>query len=406
MMVATNTEKPALLLSFKTEVEEELQQILSWWMHNMPDTQHGGFHASIDNDNAIDISAAKGIVLNSRILWTFSAAHRFYSKPEYLQVARRAYDYIIQHFIDKEFGGVYWSVDLQGHMHDGRKQVYGQAFCIYGMVEYYKSSRDDHALQLAKDIYQYIEKYSIDKDNDGYIEAFTREWTVIDDLRLSEKDDNEKKSMNTHLHIIEAYASLYTVWPDQMLREQIAGLLNLFDRYIINKDTNHLNLFMDENWQVRSTLVSFGHDIEAAWLLLECAEIAGYKLYIEHYKELSIKLAAAATEGLDDDGGLWYEYDPVNDHWIREKHSWPQAEAMVGFFGAWQLSGSEEYLRFAAGSWHFIKTQLKDETNGEWFWGITQSGKQMAKEKAGFWKCPYHGVRACMEISRRVASLL
>jgi cellobiose epimerase len=406
MMVATTSEKPALLLPFKKEVEEELHHILSWWMQHMPDEEHGGFHASIDNNNNIDTTSARGIVLNSRILWTFSAAYRFQNKPGYLPIAKRAYDYITQHFLDKDHGGVYWSVDLHGRMHDGRKQVYGQAFCIYGMVEYYKACSDNKALLLAKDIYHHIEKYSLDKQNSGYIEAFTREWTTADDLRLSEKDDNEKKTMNTHLHIIEAYASLYTVWPDQILRERIADLLNIFDRYIINKDTNHLNLFMDEHWQVRSTLVSFGHDIEAAWLLLECAEISGYKLYAGHYKELAIKLASAATEGLDDDGGLWYEYDPANDHWIREKHSWPQAEAMVGFFCAWQLSNSEEYLRFSTGAWDFIKKQLKDNMNGEWFWGIAEDGKQMPKEKAGFWKCPYHGARACMEISRRVATLI
>lgn len=405
-MVATTSEQPALLLPFKTEVEEELHHVLSWWMQHMPDTQYGGFHASIDNNNKVDMAAARGIVLNSRILWTFSAAHQFSDKPVYLHIATRAYDYILDHFIDNEYGGVYWSVHPEGHMHDGKKQVYGQAFCIYGMVAYYKASGNKKALQVAKEIYQLIEKYSLDKQKGGYIEAFTREWTTIDDLRLSEKDSNEKKSMNTHLHIIEAYASLYTVWPDQALRERIADLLNIFDRYIINKETNHLHLFMDENWQVRSTLISFGHDIEAAWLLQECAEIAGYKLYIEHYKQIAIKLAAAATEGLDDDGGLWYEYDPADDHWIREKHSWPQAEAMVGFFNAWQLSGSEEYLKFATGAWEFIKKQLKDRANGEWFWGITADTKPMAKEKAGFWKCPYHGARACMEISRRVTTLL
>jgi mannobiose 2-epimerase len=406
MMVATTSEQPALLLPFKTEVEEELHDILSWWMHHMPDQQYDGFHASIDNDNIIDTAAPKGVVLNSRILWTFSAAYHFSKRQEYLQVATRACDYIFQRFVDKQHGGVYWSVDLHGRMYDGRKQVYGQAFCIYGMVEYYKACNDDRALQLAKDIYHCIEKYSLDPQNGGYIEAFTREWNAIDDLRLSEKDDNEKKSMNTHLHLIEAYASLYTIWPDRALRERIADLLNIFDRYIINKDTNHLNLFMDENWRVRSTLVSFGHDIEAAWLLLECAGISGYKLYIEHYKELSLKLASAAVEGLDEDGGLWYEYDPVHDHWIREKHSWPQAEAMVGFFSAWQLSSNEEYFRFATGAWEFIKRQLKDTTHGEWFWGIANDGKQMAKEKAGFWKCPYHGARACIEISRRVTTLL
>lgn len=406
MTVETTSEKTSVLLPLKTEVEQELHDILAWWMKNMPDQKHGGFHASIDNNNVIDTSAAKGIVLNSRILWTFSAAYLFTGKREYLPVATRAADYIFQYFIDHQYGGVYWSVDRHGRILDGRKQVYGQAFCIYGMVEYFKASENEQALQLAKDLYLHLERYSFDKQQGGYIEAFTRGWQTADDLRLSEKDDNEKKTMNTHLHIIEAYASLYTVWPDQHLREKIAELLNLFDRHIINKDTWHLNLFMDENWQLRSTLVSFGHDIEAAWLLLESAEISGYKLYIEHYKEVSNRLASAAVEGLDADGALWYEYEPATENWIREKHSWPQAEAMIGFFTAWQLTGNEEYLQFSLGAWQFIKKELKDTVNGEWFWGISKEGHPMTKEKAGFWKCPYHGARACMEISRRVSTLL
>lgn len=403
-MLLPVTDKIVNLSRYKEEVDNELTAILSWWMSNMVDEQGDGFFGSVNNRNKPTPLAAKGIVLNSRILWAFSAAYGFSKNLSHLQTAQRAFEYIISHFTDHEYGGVYWSVDEKGKMLDGKKQIYGQAFCIYGMVEYYKITKDSKALHFAQDLYNHIEKYSFDKIKGGYVEAFSREWTVIEDLRLSEKDDNEKKTMNTHLHIIEAYANLFLVWPDKMLQEKIVVLLDLFDKYMIAKNNYHLHLFMDDDWNVKSTLQSFGHDIEAAWLLLECAEIAGYQIYIDKYKSLSVKLAIAAAEGLDEDGGLWYEYEPANSNWIKEKHSWPQAEAMVGFFNAFQLSGEKKFLTRSYQSFDFIKKNIKDNHNGEWHWGIYEDGTVMQKEKAGFWKCPYHSTRACIEIHKRISN--
>jgi len=403
-IAATGT--AAKLLQYRSEVNGELEAILSWWSEYMIDEEDGGFKGSVKNDNLPDTSADKGIVLNSRILWTFSSAYSFTKEKTYLGIATRAFEYILHHFIDHKHGGVFWSVDAKGERKNAKKQVYGLAFTIYGMAEYFKVTGEGEALHLAKDLYERIEQYSFDDSKGGYIEAFSDDWSAIGDLRLSEKDDNEKKTMNTHLHIIEAYANLYTVWPDKKLREKIAALLELFDRYIINKANHHLHLFMDEGWNVRSSLISFGHDIEAAWLLLECAEATGYQSYIDQYKKISVELTGVAMQGLDTDGGLWYEYDPAKDHWTREKHSWPQAEAMVGFFNAWQLTGDEKYLQYSQDSFDFIKTHIKDHEKGEWFWGIEEDGTVMQKEKAGFWKCPYHSSRACMEIMKRVDTQL
>lgn len=393
-----------VLANYKISVEEELDAILAWWATYMVD-ERGGFYGSVNNANEPDLAAVKGIVLNSRILWTFSAAYSRSRQHQHLVIAHRAFEYINEYFIDDQYGGVYWSVDAQGKMADGRKQVYGQAFCMYGMAEYYKATGNKSALQLAKKIFEQIEQYAFDKDRGGYIEAFTREWQSADDLRLSEKDENEKKTMNTHLHIVEAYANLYSIWPDASLRGKISDLLRLFDEYIISKKDQHLHLFMDENWQVKSSLVSFGHDIEAAWLLLECAGAINDKLYIDRYKSLSMALADAAARGRDTDGGLWYEYDPAQESWIKEKHSWPQAEAMVGFFEAWQLTNKPLYLKYSKDAFEFIKDTIKDKVNGEWYWGIHEDGSPMQKEKAGFWKCPYHSARACMEISNRIEDL-
>ena len=391
-----------ILPVYRKELSEELSSILHYWMKHALDEKQGGFIGRLDNDNNADPAASKGVVLNSRILWTFSAAYQYLKREEYLVIAARAYNYIVNHFIDRQYGGVFWSVDATGVRLDKRKQIYGLAFCLYGLTEYYKASGERTALNQARDIFNTIEQYSFDKTKGGYLEAFTQDWKLTDDLRLSEKDDNEMKTMNTHLHIIEAYANLYTVWPDKELNDCIKHLLDVFEQHIINPQTFHLNLFMDENWEVKSSLISYGHDIEAAWLLLECAEILDSSNYIQRLKESSIQLADAASEGVDKDGGLWYEYDPATDHLIKEKHSWPQAEAMVGFFNAYQLTGNEKYLHYSANTWEFVKQHIKDNNKGEWFWGVHDDYSVMNKEKAGFWKCPYHNARACIEIIKRI----
>lgn len=400
----TATEKA--LINYRQQLQSEWKNILSYWKDNMTDHQYGGFYGSINNDNSVVAAAPKGIVLNSRIVWTFSAAYQYAKDEQYLQVATRAFDYIAKHFIDTQYGGVYWSVNEQGNMLDGRKQVYGLAFAIYGCSEYYKATGNEAAVEICKDLFNKIEEYSLDKQRNGYIEAFTREWQQIDDLRLSEKDDNEAKTMNTHLHIIEAYANLYRVWPDDMLRSKIVNLLFIFDNYIIDHRAGHLHLFMDDEWNVKSTVQSFGHDVEAAWLLLQCAEVINDDKLIARYKELSVKIAQAATEGLDTDGGLWYEYDSANDQLVKEKHSWPQAEAMTGFFTAWQLTGDEKYLNYSFNAWQFVQQYLLDKKNGEWYWGVYADYSLMQKEKAGFWKCPYHNGRTCLELITRISVIV
>ncbi len=391
-----------VLQRYKKELSEELDTILAYWINNTVDKEQGGFYGSVDTADIPDRAAPKGIVLNSRILWTFSAAFGVTRKAQHLQIAERAFQYMLDHFTDPVHGGMYWSVDHKGEMLDGKKQVYGLAFGIYGMTEYYKVSADPVALQVAQDLFALIEQHSHDKEKGGYIEAFTREWQPAEDLRLSEKDDNERKTMNTHLHIVEAYANMYQVWPDKNLYDKIGSLLDIFGSYFINKENFHLNLFMDDDWNIKSGLQSFGHDIEAAWLLQECAEVIGDKAAINNFKEYALLMADAAAEGLAKDGGLWYEFDAATDHWIWEKHSWPQAEGMVGFFNAYQLTGAEKYLQYSTGCWDFVKKHLRDNAGGEWYWGVDETYSIMQKDKAGFWKCPYHSGRACMELMRRI----
>lgn len=383
------------------ELGKESTAILDYWMEHMVDEVNGGFHGSVDNLNNPDSGAPKGIVLNSRILWTFSLAYNRTNNESYRRLAERAFNYMLDQFADHEYGGVYWSVNSGGSVLESRKQIYGQAFCIYGMTEYYKATGSITALHFSKDLFGRIEKNSFDEKAGGYFEAFDRKWRALDDQRLSEKDENEKKTMNTHLHIIEAYANLYGVWKHPLVYDRIVHLLDTFRMHFIDAKTHHLRLFLDENWNSKSSLVSYGHDIEASWLLLDCARAINNESYQNLFIQLSLPMLSAAMEGLDADGGLWYEYDVAKKMLVKEKHSWPQAEALVAFANAWQLTGDEKWLVQLNRTWEFIKKNLKD-VRGEWFWGINGDKSIMQKEKAGFWKCPYHNYRACGEVMNRI----
>jgi len=385
---------------------DELRSILDFWLTHTCDHLNGGFVGRLDNDNTPDAAAPKGVVLNARILWSFSAGYACCADERYRAAAERSFDYLSTHFVDHEYGGVYWTVDPKGRPLDTKKQIYALAFAIYGLSEYYAVTKDPKALSFALDLYTAIETYSHDKTHGGYLEAFAHDWRPAADVRLSEKDANEKKTMNTHLHIIEAYANLYRVAPTDPLKAKITSLLDLFDTYFIDKKTFHLKLFFDETWTERKDVISYGHDIEAAWLLLDCAGRIEDANRLTTYRHYAVKIADAAMKGLDKDGGLWYEYDPKQHKLITEKHWWPQAEAVVGFFNAWQLSGDDRYFNAALNAWLFINEHLIDWEDGEWFWGVREDYTKMAQDKVGPWKCPYHNARACIELIKRKPSII
>ena len=393
-----------LIEQYRQEAAQELKGILDYWQARTLDHQQGGFVGRIDNEGRVYADAPKGSVLNSRILWTFSAAYNETGKKDYLQVAERAFRYLADHFIDKEFGGVYWTVDHRGAPLDTKKQIYALSFAIYGLSEYYKGSQSEEAKSLAIELYKAIVAHSYDPQYGGYIEALARDWKELEDLRLSDKDANEKKSMNTHLHVLEGFTNLYRIWPDSGLKEKLVELIQLFLDHIIDAHTHHLILFFDEQWNSKSSIVSYGHDIEAAWLLQEAAEVVGDEALLQQVKDRSVLIAAAAAKGLDEDGGLWYEWDGAEQHLVKEKHWWPQGEAMVGFFNAWQNTGDEAFLKASLDSWRFTKEHIIDKQNGEWFWGVKEDYSIMNEDKVGLWKCPYHNGRACIEIMRRVHS--
>ena len=406
-------------VNLRAEAQALLEtNILRFWQERMVDYQQGGFYGRIDGYNVLHPDAEKGAVLNARILWTFSAAARVLHNTPYRILAARAYDYLVQRFIDREQGGVYWSLKADGTPLDTKKQTYAIAFAIYGLAEYYRATQDSEALNAAIRLFEDLETHAFhvsplegESEGVGYVEALTRDWQPIADMRLSEKDENGVFTMNTHLHVLEAYTNLYRVLKNvqrddiqgtkERVERQLRTLIDIFANRIFNPATGHLMLFFDESW---SSLpcgegqggVSFspGHDIEAAWLLHEALEVLGDEVLLNQTLPVIHSLAQAAEEGI-----------------MEEKEWWCFAEAVVGYLDQWKLYQREKpvesniNLELAETAFLYIQNCLIDRENGEWFWSVLPDGTpDRTHDKAGFWKCPYHNSRMCIEIMERLNS--
>ena len=383
---------------------EVTANILPYWMNKMVDNENGGFYGSIDFNGKLDPKASKGGVLNARILWTFSRAYNVLGDAKYLEVAKRAYQYLEKYFRDPEYNGIYWELDYTGKPINKQKYCYVQGFYIYGLTEYYRATNDTTALEQADKVFHLLEKYARDKKQNGYFEAFAHDWTVTDNVRISAKDLNENKTHNTHLHILEAYTNLYNVSQKPEYKEALDNLIVLLAEKFYNPANGHFKLFFDDDWNAKGELVSYGHDIETSWLLWEAILASGSDEMKEKYEPIVLHIAdVASRESFDTDGGQYYEGNPrgVVD---TDKHWWPQAEAVVGFINAYDITVNEKYLDYAAKTWQFIEEYVVDKERGEWQNKLTKDRKPIESEmRAGFWKCPYHNSRVCFELITRLS---
>ena len=417
----------------KQEMQDVLtQNILHFWMTQMVDEENGGFYGRIDGQGVLHPEAEKGAILNARILWSFSAAYRVLGNPEYLTMATRAKDYIIDHFLDMDDGGVYWSLDYKGQPLDTKKQFYAIGFVIYGMSEYARATGDREALECALQLFDCIETHAYDREHNGYIEACTREWGEIADMRLSELDANYPKSQNTHLHIIEPYTNLLRCLKELHAQEScdyvpvlgsvlpigvttpmediicvegaLRNLIHIFTDKILNPKTHHLDLFFEMDWtRGAGHLESYGHDIECSWLLHEAALVLGDPKVLEKVEPIVREVAEASRKGLRPDGSMIHEANLDTGHQDDDLHWWVQAENVVGWYNLYQHFGDEEALERAGRCWEYIKQNLIDYDHGEWFWSRHADGSlNTTDDKAGFWKCPYHNSRMCLEIIERL----
>lgn len=389
---------------FKRNVEKELKDnILGYWAKYTVDHENGGFYGQISDDLQVAKDASKSLVLNTRLLWTFSKAYRSYGDQQYLELAQCAYDYLLANFRDKEYGGYYWMVDYQGNPVDVKKQTYGQAFAIYALSEYHLATGNEESLKHAVDLFKLLQCHVHDTRYHGYIEACTREWGWTDDFRLSQGALNARKSMNTSLHVLEAFTNLYRVWKTEEMRMALKEMIEVMIDHVIDPVTFHYKLFFDEAWNSKQDVVSYGHDIEGSWLIYEAAHVLEDRQLIDKVKGISISMAQAIyEEGMAPDGGILEEADE-NGLVTTDKTWWPQAEGVVGFINAYHLTLEQRFLDAAIQCWDYIENTFVDKTYGEWFSRVSDDRlpyRNMAKVSA--WKCPYHNARACFEILERV----
>lgn len=383
----------------RLEFQRELDEILSWWKLNMIDETQGGFYGRIDGHNKLHRTSNKGVILNTRLLWTFSAVSNTQNDSRFLSLANRSFDYLSDHFWDDLNSGMYWAVDYKGDAFDTQKQIYAQAFSIYALTEYYNLTKNEKAANRATEIFWMIERYSRDKEKSGYLNAFYRDWSPMQNTQLSEKDPNEAKIMNTHLHILEAYTNLYKSLPSSAVQQALEECLDLFVEKFYISENGSMHMYFDQDWNPKGDHISFGHNIEASWLLWEAVTALPDKTKRKKLLPIIIHMAEAVLKnGVAPDGSIWYEGkgETIID---TDRHWWVQAEAVVGFWNAAILTGEDKFKIASLNCFRYIQQKIKDQQNGEWFWKIDNDGHpDLEENKSGPWKAPYHNARMCMEM--------
>ncbi len=405
---------------YKEIFEKELHDnILSYWMKYGVEEDGKGFYPAVDLHNKPVLSANKTCVLNARILWTFAAAAKMYPGKGYEEIAHQAYKVVTEDFSDDELGGFFMELSSDNKVVSDVKHTYAQAFVIYSLCKYYEFNPTEEVMEGIQQFFFFLDEKTKDPENPGYLESFTREWEIFEENRMA--DNNEPKSMNTHLHVLEAYAAVYKVWKGDLVKQRLTELLDIFIDHII-RESGHLGVFFASDFvetESSKGICSFGHDIEASWLIWEAAEILGDKKIEEAVKPLILKMADAVLRvGVDNDGGLFLESTRFGSHVRTNKHWWLQAENLVGFMNAYQLKGKEKYWDTVKLSWDFIDRCVIDHEGGEWFTKVNRLGVPYLVEPADDpspyyrndwkidpWKCPYHNGRAMMEMVERIDSL-
>ncbi|GIO52043.1 AGE family epimerase/isomerase [Paenibacillus cineris] len=386
--------------SIEQEIRREwTDHILPFWA-GLRDDRHGGYYGEVSVDLQTDTLAPKGGIATARQLWSFSAAYRVTGEKVWASHAKHAYSFLKDRLIDRERGGMYWMVDHEGQPLDTRKHVYAQSFAVYSLSEYSRATGDAEALELARELFGLIEEKGYNTGIQAYKEEFDREWNEQPNEMLSENGLNADITMNTTIHVLEAYTTLYRVWPDPRVRSALENLLSMLYNRIYDPEKKRLNVFFDRSWNSLLDLTSFGHDIEASWLIDDAMKAIGsdHADYAKMVVDIAYQIADTAVS---EDGSLMNEQhgDRIDDTRIW----WVQAESMVGFYNAYQRTGDTRFLDLIDRMWTYTKTHIIDSRGGgEWYWSVQADGQPDRREIAGPWKCPYHNSRFCIEMIERM----
>jgi len=382
--------------------KEWLDHILPFWARLM-DEAYGGYYGEVDASLTAKPLAPKGCIANSRILWSFAAAYRVTGTEDYRKCASHAFSFLTERLLDPEFGGLIWMADYEGNVLDARKHIYNQAFGVYALSEYFRATSDADALKLAQELYRTIEMVGYDEQIGAYREEFDREWNEQPNEMLSGNGVVADITMNTHIHVLEAYTTLYRIWPDPQVRQSLDRLLSILHDRMFDAELGRLNVFFDKNWASLTDVTSFGHDIEASWLIQDAIEAA--ELSNPNYKQMVLALARSVSEhAIQSDGSVMNEQE--GGRLDTTRIWWVQAEAMVGFLNAYELTGEARFLELVRKIWSYTSGKLIDpRPAGEWYWSVDGQGNPDGREIAGPWKCPYHNSRFCMEVLLRLERL-
>ncbi len=389
-------------------IRDLTENLLPFWMTKAVDNTYGGFYGAVTYDGKPVPQADKHIVLNCRLVWTFAAAYRLFKNKEYLTMANRAYRYFNDFFRDKENGGAYQELTYDGKPKNTNKFVYGLAFSIYAASEYYRATQDQEALNYAIETMELLEKHAYDPVNKGYFEVLTKDWCYEGFLASNVNPiQSSTKTMNTHLHLIEAYTNLLRVYRNEFMEAKVKEHLEVMLEHIVDKSTGHYLMFFADDWAPVVKDISPGHDIEGSWLMIEAAEVLGDEKLYNYTKEICVQIAHANLEYIDSDGAMLYHHESESGHIDRQKSWWVQNECVVGYINAWQMTNDEYYLDTALKCYDFTESNLIDHVNGGWFTGTKSDGKTVERyaHKASGWVCPYHNARMCYEIYERAEKM-
>ena len=385
-----------------SEMKEHLQKALIPFWEGLKDEEYGGYYGYMDYDLKIDKRAEKGCILNSRILWFFSNAYGVLREEHLLESAKHAYEFLKKYCLDKTYGGVYWSLNYDGSILDGTKHTYNQAFAIYALSSYYDVTKEQEALEIAENLYHLIEEKC--KDEEGYLEAFTVDFQPESNEKLSENGVLAEKTMNTLLHVFEAYTELYRVTKREEIGNQLRFMMEIFVHKVYNREAGRQEVFFDQHWNTLIDLYSYGHDIETSWLMDRGTEVLDDVAYTEKVSEITKEIAQNIYDR------AYIEHSLVNEaeNGIVDQTRvwWVQAETVVGFLNAWQKQLDDKFFEAAIDVWNYIQEYMVDKRNGaEWFWALDRNHKPIEKPIVEPWKCPYHNGRMCIEVIRRLEHL-
>ncbi len=385
--------------SLKLDCKNELvNHIIPFW-NALKDDEYGGFYGQMDNDLVLDKKGTKGVILHSRILWFFSSCYMTIGGEENLENAKHAYEFIKKNCVDTENGGVYWMMNYDGTVNDSMKHTYNQAFAIYALSTYYLASKDKTALELAFTLFDTVEEKCT--DDVAYMEAFNKNWELIENDALSENGLMADKTMNTVLHLIEGYTVLYKASGDERVASRLKFLLDITEEKIFDDENDKLLVFFDRELNVIGDIHSYGHDIEASWLMDRAVEVLGDKAYIEKWNKINLRIAENIYKLAYRNGSLLNERE--NDKISTKRIWWVQAETVVGFVNAYEHGGDEKFLNGAKAVMEWIKNYQIDKRSGsEWWAEVNENGNPLLSfTMVNEWKCPYHNGRMCVEILER-----